>query len=115
VERFFEVKGYSDEKSFEIAILKLKKMPPFGVKTLKSNDLGKEKPRIHTWPKLKKLMSKRFLPGEQKRDLYLRVSSLTQGRMSLEEYIREFEQLKIRRGIEQEADQVVEIFLRGLD
>jgi len=43
-------------------------------------------------------MNKRFLPEGYKRDFYHRVSSLNQGRMSVEEYIREFEQLKIRSG-----------------
>jgi len=43
------------------------------------------------------------------------VSSLTQSRMSVEEYIREFEQLKIRNGIEEEPEQTVMRFLRGLD
>jgi len=36
-------------------------------------------------------MNKRFFRDNYKRDLYLQVSSLSQGRLTLEEYIREFE------------------------
>jgi len=43
-------------------------------------------------------MTKQFLPDNYKRDLYFRVSSLSQGRLSVEEYIREFEQLQIKSG-----------------
>jgi len=60
-------------------------------------------------------MTKRFLPGNYKRELYLRVSSLSQGRLSGEEYIREFKQLQIRSGIKQEPEQTMVRFLRGLE
>ena len=107
IERYFEVKGYSDEKSFKIAILKLKKYASLWYENTKKQRAREGKPRIHSWSKLKKLLNKRFLPEGYKRDLYLRVSSLTQGRMSVEEYIREFEQLKIRSGIDEEQEQAV--------
>ena len=60
-------------------------------------------------------MTKRFLPDNYKRDLYLKVSNLSQGRSTVEEYIREFEQLQIRSGLEEEQDQTMARFLRGLD
>ena len=60
-------------------------------------------------------MNKQFLPETYKKDLYLGASSLTQGRMSVEEYIREFVQLKIRSGIEEEREQAIVRFLKGLD
>lgn len=94
-------------------ILKLKKSSKY--ENTKRQRAKEGKPRITTWSKLNKLMNLRFLPEGYKRDLYLRVSSLTQGRMSVEEYIREFEQLKIRSGIEEEPEQTVVRFSRGLD
>jgi len=38
-------------------------------------------------------MDKRFLPATYKRELYLKVNSLWQGSMKVEEYIREFKKL----------------------
>jgi len=40
---------------------------------------------------------------------------LSQGRLNVEEYIREFEQLQIRSGLEEEPEQTMARFLRGLD
>jgi len=60
-------------------------------------------------------MSKQFLPDNYKNDLYFRVSSLSQGRLSVEEYICEFEQLQIRSAIKEEHEQTVARLLRGLE
>jgi len=60
-------------------------------------------------------MTKRFLPDNYKRDLYLKVSNLSQRRSNIEEYIREFEQLQIRSGLEEEPEQTMARFLKDLD
>ena len=60
-------------------------------------------------------MSKWFLPDNYKRDPYLRVSSLSQGHLSVEEYIQEFEQLQIKSGIEEEPEQTMARFIMGLE
>jgi len=91
LERFFKVREYSDEKAFKVAVLKLKKYASLWYENVKKQRTREGKTRIRTWSKLKKLMTKRFLPDNYKRELYLRVSSLSQGRISVE--IREFEQL----------------------
>jgi len=49
-------------------------------------------------------MHKSLLPEGYKSDLFLKVSSLNPGRMSAEEYIRKFEQLKISSGLEEELE-----------
>ena len=60
-------------------------------------------------------MYKRLLLDNYKHDLHLRVSSLSQGRMSVEKYIHEFKELKIRSGLEEEPKQTMARFLRGPD
>jgi len=115
IERFFEIKEFSDEKAFKVAVLKLKSYASLWYENLKKQRSREGKSRIRSWSKLKKLMSKRFLPDNYKRDLHLRVSSLSQGRLSVEEYIREFEQLQIRSGLEEEPEQTMARFIRGLD
>jgi len=114
VERFFKIKEYSDEKPFKVVVLKLKKYASLWYENLKKQRTRESKPQIRNWSKLKKLITKWFLPNKYKRDLYLKVSSLSQGCLSVEEYIREFEQLQIRSGIEEEPEQTMARFLRGL-
>ena len=70
---------------------------------------------IKTWVKLKKHMDKRFLPATYKQELYLKVTSLHQGCMKVEEYIRELEQLQIRCALREEPKQAVGRFLKGLN
>ena len=77
LERFFEVKEYFDENAFKVAILKVNKYASHWYGNVKKQSRSEGKPRIKTWLKLKKLMTKRFLPINYKRDLYLRVSSLS--------------------------------------
>jgi len=79
IERIFEIKEYSDEKSFKVAILKLKKYASLGYENVKKQRTREGKTRIKTWSKLKRLMTKRFLLDNYKQDLYLKVSSLSQG------------------------------------
>ena len=55
------------------------------------------------------------MPDIYKRELYLRVSSSSHGRLSTKEYIREFEQLQIISGIEEEPEQTMVRFVRGLE
>jgi len=90
VKRFFEIKQYSDEKDFTVAILRIKKYASLWYENLKTQQAREGKPQIRTWSKLKKLMTKWFLSDNYKRDLYLTVSSLSQGHLSVEEYKREF-------------------------
>ena len=104
MERFFEIKDYDDEKAFKVVVLKLKKCASLGYENIKRQRAREGKPWIRTWSKLKKLMNKRFLLHNYKCDLYLRVTSLGQGRLSVEEYIHGFEQLPIRSSIEEEPN-----------
>ena len=62
LERFFEVKEYSNEKPFKVAILKLKKYASLWYENVKKQRGREGKPWIKTWSKLKRLMSKGFLP-----------------------------------------------------
>ena len=76
-----------------MAVLKFKKYASLWYENTKRQWAKEGRPRIKTWSKLKKLMHKWFLPNNYKSDLYLKASSLNQGHLSVEECIREFEQL----------------------
>ena len=104
LERYFEIKEFSDEKVLKMAILKLKKYASLWYENIKRQWAKEGRPKIRTWSKLKKLMHKQLLIDSYKDNLHLRVSSLSQGHMSVEEYIREFEQLQIRSGTEEEPE-----------
>jgi len=60
-------------------------------------------------------MHKKFLPDNYNHDVYLKVIPLSQGRIRVEEYTREFDQLQIRSGLEEQSEHTMTRFLRGLD
>jgi len=102
IERIFVTKGYADEKAFKIVVLWLKKNASLLHENTKRQRATDERSRIKTWAKLKKLMHKKFLIDNYKHDLPLRLSSSNQERMSVEEYIHEFDQFQICSGLEEE-------------
>jgi len=71
MERIIEIKGYSREKAFKPAVLKLKQYSSLWYKNLKRARALEEKSKLKNWVKLKKQMDKRFLPATYKQELYL--------------------------------------------
>lgn len=51
MERIFELKGYNGDKSFKLAILKMKGNAFFWCKDLKNNKVREAKLRLKTWYK----------------------------------------------------------------
>jgi len=60
-------------------------------------------------------MDKRFLPATYKQELYLKITSLQQGSIKVEEYIKELEQLQIRCSLREESKWTIVGFLKGLN
>jgi len=71
-------KGYSNEKAFKVAVLKLKGIASLWYENVQRQRAREGRIRIKTWSKLQKLMTKRFLSTDFEHDLYLRVSSSNQ-------------------------------------
>ena len=69
LESLFDVKGHSDEKSFKVAIPKLKKYTSFQYENTKRQRAKGGKLWITTSFKLKKFMHRRLMPEGYKRDL----------------------------------------------
>ncbi|KAJ9567692.1 hypothetical protein OSB04_003658, partial [Centaurea solstitialis] len=111
IENLFDVRGYSDEKSYKVAVLKLKKYASlwWENKKAKRERSGKSK------RKLKKLLKERFLPDSYKQDLYIKITNFKQCNLSIDDYTREFEQLVLRNGIEEKPEQTMARYVGGLN
>ncbi|XP_071707878.1 uncharacterized protein [Rutidosis leptorrhynchoides] len=96
MDRIMEVKGYDDKKGMKVAVIRLKKYASMWYDNLKKESQYEGKKTIKTWCKLKECMQKRFVPQAYNQDLYIQMNTLKQGSMNVVDYIREFEQLKIR-------------------
>jgi len=69
IKRIFKLKGYNDEKSFKLVILKLKGDASLWYEYLRKSRAREAKSKIKTCSKLKKHMDERILPLLQTRHL----------------------------------------------
>ncbi|XP_074315385.1 uncharacterized protein LOC141651579 [Silene latifolia] len=114
-ERIFEYKNYDEYKQFKVATLKLTKYASLWYENLKRQRKKDKKPKIETWDKLKKHLTKRFLPRDYEQDNYLKLTSLSQESSSVSDYINEFEKMSIVCDLEEKQELRTSRFIRGLN
>ncbi|KAI4320771.1 hypothetical protein MLD38_034216 [Melastoma candidum] len=90
VERIFDYEEVPKERKVKLAALKLKKYASLWWVNTNHQRRREGNDQIRTWSKMKRAMTKRFLPEHYRRDLYLKLQSLQQV-SSVSEYTREFE------------------------
>ena len=115
IERMFEFKDLDDEKCCKYAILKLSRSASLWFEGLKTQRVRDGKEKIRSWESLKRKLRKRYVPSNHRLSLYKRISDLVQGKMSMNEYIDEFENLCLMGGIEENEEQKMARFLRGVN
>jgi len=96
-----------------LAIPKMKEYASLWYEHLKESRARGAKSIIKTWSKLKKHMNKRYLLYSYEQELYLKIASLNQENLKVEEYIREFEQLQVKIGLDEEPKLKIARFIKG--
>ena len=115
IERMFGIKDIDDEKRFKYAILKLGRGASLWFEGLKSKRIRDGKEKITSWESLKRKLRKRYVPTTHRITTYRKIAELRQGKMSVAEYIDEFEKLSLMGEIEEIEEQKLSRFLRGLN
>jgi len=115
VERIFEFKEISEDKKLKIVALRLRKYASLWWTNLNAKRTRERKSKIATWDKMKAKMKARFLPSTYVQDQYMLFHHLNQGKLSVEEYTREFEKLMIKCDIHEPKEQTMVRYLGGLD
>ena len=115
IEHMFDFKELDDEKRCKYAILRLGKSASLWYEGLKSQRVRDRKPKVTSWESLKRKLRKRYVPSNHRLNLYKRISDLMQGKMSVSEYIDEFENLCLMSELEENEEQKMSRFLRGLN
>ncbi|KAK9689681.1 hypothetical protein RND81_09G074900 [Saponaria officinalis] len=113
--RIFEYKDYDERKKFKVATLKLTKYASLWYENMKRQRRRDGKPKVETWEKLKKHLTKRFLPRDYEQDSYLKLTSLSQENSSVSDYISEFEKMSIICNLEEKQELRTARFIRGLN
>jgi hypothetical protein len=100
VELIFECHNYSEEKKAKLVVIKRRR--------------NHERP-IETWEEMKDIMRRRFVPSHYYREFYQKLSSLTQGYKSMDDYYKEMEIAMIRANVEEDREAIMARFLNGLN
>nr|GEY30552.1 hypothetical protein [Tanacetum cinerariifolium] len=69
---------------------------------------------VESWDKMKRLMEKKFLPVTHKQDSYVEFHTLKQQTLTVEEFIAEFERVRMHCGVEENEEQTIARFLGSL-
>ncbi|XP_074305943.1 uncharacterized protein LOC141641168 [Silene latifolia] len=81
---------------------------------LKKQRRREGKSKIETWNKLKKHLQKRFMPRDYEQEQYLKLTFLSQGNLSVTDYIKEFERLIMVCDLEEREEMQIARFIKGL-
>ncbi|XP_057545741.1 uncharacterized protein LOC130824739 [Amaranthus tricolor] len=114
VERYFEFKDTHPEHQYKIAKVKLVKLAATWLEGLQRQRARKDKPKIHSWEKLRKHLRRKYIPTNYKHLLYAKWINLKQGVGSVAEYIREGERLTVLCEKNEPEERKIARFLRGL-
>ncbi|KAI4320315.1 hypothetical protein MLD38_033811 [Melastoma candidum] len=113
VERIFDYEDVPEDRKVKLAALKLKKYASLWWENTNQQRRREGRDKIRTWSKMKRSMTKRFLPEHHRRDLYLKLQSLQQV-SSVSEYTWEFERLLLQCDVQEAPEQTIARYLRGL-
>ncbi|KAI4340752.1 hypothetical protein MLD38_025561 [Melastoma candidum] len=113
VERIFDYEEVPEDRKVKLAALKLKKYASLWWENTNQQRRREGRDKIRTWSKMKRAMTKRFLPEHHRRDLYLKLQSLQQV-SSVSEYTWEFERLLLQCDVQEAPEQTIARYLRGL-
>ncbi|XP_027351492.1 uncharacterized protein LOC113862615 [Abrus precatorius] len=115
VERVFELKEILDEQKVKIVAVKLKKHASIWWENIKKKREREGRSKIKTWEKMKKELTRKFLPDHYYQDNFIKFHNLRQDSKIVEEYTREFELLMMKCDIQEKEEQTIARFLGGLN
>ncbi|XP_074271803.1 uncharacterized protein LOC141595737 [Silene latifolia] len=115
IDRMFDFKDLSDEKRCKYAILRLSRGASLWYEGLKARRSRAGKEKLASWESLKDKLRKRYVPATYKLGVYRKIADLMQNKLSIAEYIDEFEKLILMGDLEENEEQKMSRFLRGLN
>lgn len=96
VERVFDLKDIPENLKVKVVAIKLRKYASLWWDHIKTKRRQQGKSRVETWTKMKKLLTAKFLPLHYRQEAFLEYHSLTQHNVSVEQFISDFDRLRMR-------------------
>ncbi|XP_042404734.1 uncharacterized protein LOC121994921 [Zingiber officinale] len=115
VELVFDCHNYSEEKKVKLAVVAFTDYAIIWWDQLTLSRRRNRELPIDNWEDMKAVMRRRFVPSHYYRDLHLKLQSLKQGSMIVEDYHKEMEIALIRANIEEDQEATMARFICGLN
>nr|GMC66644.1 RNA-binding protein 25-like [Ipomoea batatas] len=115
VERVFECHRYSEQKRLKLAILEFSDYATILWEKVMADRTRNGEDPITSWRQLKAMMRRRFVPSWYQRELYQQLEGLVQGSSRVLEYVQEIDKLMTRLNIDENIEQSMARFHRGLN
>ncbi|GKV27101.1 hypothetical protein SLEP1_g36308 [Rubroshorea leprosula] len=115
VECVFELKDIPDDKRVKLVAIKLKKHASIWWENLKRSREREGRNKIRTWEKMRRELTRKFLPDRYYQDNFVKFHNLQQKYLTVEEYTMEFEQLMMKCDVREKDEQTIAQYLGGLD
>uniref|UniRef100_A0A6I9QL81 Uncharacterized protein LOC105037582 n=1 Tax=Elaeis guineensis var. tenera TaxID=51953 RepID=A0A6I9QL81_ELAGV len=115
VEKVFKCQDYSEVKKYKLAALEFTDYANLWWENVKAQRRRDGEEEIRNWRLMKRIMEKRFVPQYYKQELYIKLQSLRQEGMCVEDYVKEFEMLMMRCDLRESQEQTIARFLGGLN
>ena len=114
MDKIFRVHNYSEAKKVAMASLEFEEYANVWWEQVVQRREENLEEANETWEEMKEVMHARFVPEHYKRDLFNKLTKLTQGTKSVEDYYKELEIIMMRANIDEEEEHTIARFLNGL-
>ncbi|KAL8098098.1 hypothetical protein AgCh_031023 [Apium graveolens] len=115
VDKISAYTGWTEMRIFKIAALKLTKKAGLWFDNLNTKRVRSGKEKIMTWTSLKKKLRAKYILLHYKFECIMKMTSLSQGIMSVSEYTSEFYRLRLICDLEETETIKIGRFIRGLN
>ena len=111
VERVFDLRDIPDNLKVKLVAIRLKQHASLWWDHVKKQRRLEGKSKVHSWEKMKRLMKEKFLPSNHRQQAFIDYHHLSQGALTVEELINEFDRLRMRCDANEEEEQIIARFL----
>ncbi|GJU41104.1 reverse transcriptase domain-containing protein, partial [Tanacetum coccineum] len=114
VERIFDIRDIPDNLKVKLVAIKLKKYASLWWEHVQKQRERKGKYKVESWDKMKRLLRAKFLPINHRQNSFLDYHNLRQQSLSVDDFLHEFERVRMRCGIDEDEEQVIARLLGAL-
>nr|GEV77484.1 reverse transcriptase domain-containing protein [Tanacetum cinerariifolium] len=115
VERIFNLRDVPEKLNVKLVAIKLRKSASLWCNHVKNQRVKDGKSKVETWAKMKKLLLAKFLPVNHRQEAFIEYHNFSQrASSSVEDFVAEFDRLRMRCDVDKEEEQVIAQFLGAL-